>query len=147
MPTKKGTQLFLPRMVLARVTPPASAGGFWGRGRKELRPLFLAVARPSLAAAGERYPTTRPWLAIWWRVASKSRWTRLSDVRLAYRDADEVGQCLVFNACENSFRLVCRVTYANRWTDGMLLVKHFLTHSEYDKNKWCKDCIPPEDNA
>ena len=105
------------------------------------------IACTSLAAAGERYPTTRPWLATWWRVASKSRWTRLSDVRLAYRDADEVGQCLVFNACGNSFRLVCRVTYANRWTDGTLLVKHFLTHSEYDKNKWCKDCIPPEDNA
>lgn len=33
-------------------------------------------------------------------------------------------------------------TYANRWTDGTLLVKHFLTHAEYDKNKWCKDCAP-----
>ena len=82
-----------------------------------------------------------------WRVAGKSRWTRLSDVRLSYRDADEVGQCLVFNACPNDFRLVCRVTYANRWTDGTLLVKHFLTHSEYDKHKWCKDCIPPEGDA
>ena len=45
------------------------------------------------------------------------------------------------------FRLICRVRYANRWTDGTLLVKHFLTHSEYDKNKWCKDCTLPEDNA
>jgi len=102
------------------------------------------IARPSITAAGKRHPAARSWLASWWRVASKSRWTRLSDVRLAYRDADEVGQCLVFNACGNDFRLICRVTYANRWTDGTLLVKHFLTHSEYDKNKWCKDCIPPE---
>jgi hypothetical protein len=29
------------------------------------------------------------------------------------------------------------------WADGTLLMKHFLTHAEYDKNKWCKDCIPP----
>ena len=21
---------------------------------------------------------------------------------------------------------------------------HFLTHGDYDKNKWCKDCIPQE---
>jgi hypothetical protein len=36
------------------------------------------------------------------------------------------------------------MTYANPWTDGTLLVKHFLTHGDYDKKKWCKDCIPPE---
>ena len=24
--------------------------------------------------------------------------------------------------------------------DGTLLVKHFLTHGDYDKKKWCKDC-------
>jgi mRNA-degrading endonuclease HigB of HigAB toxin-antitoxin module len=51
------------------------------------------------------------------------------------------------NACGNDYRLICRVTYANRWTDGTLLVKHFLTHAEYDKNKWCKDCIPQENDA
>ena len=105
------------------------------------------IARPLINAATQRHPRARPWLATWWRVASKSRWTRLADVRLAYHDADEVGQCLVFNVCKNDFRLICRVTYANRWTDGTLLVKHFLTHSAYDKNKWCKDCTPPEDKA
>ncbi len=105
------------------------------------------IARPSINAAAQRHPGARPWLATWWSVASNSRWTRLADVRLAYHDADEVGQCLVFNVCKNNFRLVCRVTYANRWTDGTLLVKHFLTHSEYDKNKWCKNCTPLEDKA
>ena len=34
--------------------------------------------------------------------------------------------------------------YANRWTDGTLLVKHFLTHGDYDKEKWCKDCVLPK---
>lgn len=33
------------------------------------------------------------------------------------------------------------MSYANEWADGTLLVKHFLTHAEYDK-KWCIDCIP-----
>ena len=34
-----------------------------------------------------------------------------------------------------------------RWTDGTLLVKYFLTHDEYDKNKWCKDCTPRKDKS
>ncbi len=105
------------------------------------------IARPSIDAAKQRYPTARSWLDTWWRVASKSRWTSLTDVRCAYRDADEVGHCLVFDVCGNDFRLICRMTYANRWTDGTLLVKHFLTHDEYDKNKWCKDCAPREDKS
>lgn len=102
------------------------------------------IARPAIASAQQRYPTARSWLDAWWRIASKSRWTSLADVRRVYRDADEVGQCLVFDACGNDFRLICRMTYANRWTDGTLLVKHFLTHNEYDKNRWCKDCVPRE---
>jgi len=99
-------------------------------------------SRRSIDAARQRHPTARSWLDTWWRVASKSRWTSLTDVRCSYRDTDEVGQCLVFDVRGNDFRLICRMTYANRWTDGTLLVKHFLTHAEYDKNKWCKDCAP-----
>jgi hypothetical protein len=25
-----------------------------------------------------------------------------------------------------------------------LLVKHFLTHGDYDKRSWCHDCLPLE---
>ena len=69
---------------------------------------------------------------------------RRSLVRVLYPLTDEVGQCLVFNACGNDYRLICRMTYANPWTDGTLLVKHFLTHGDYDKKKWRQDCIPPK---
>jgi mRNA interferase HigB len=102
------------------------------------------IARPALNAAKQRYPNARSWLDAWWIAASKARWARLAEVRSTYPDADEVGQCLVFNACGNDYRLICRVTYANQWTEGTLLVKHFLTHADYDKNNWRKDCVPRE---
>jgi mRNA interferase HigB len=102
------------------------------------------IARPAIEAAKQRYPKATSWLDDWWATASKAAWSRLADVRVLYPRADEVGQCLVFNACGNDYRLICRMTYANRWTDGTLLVKHFLTHADYDQKKWCKDCIPPE---
>jgi mRNA interferase HigB len=101
------------------------------------------IARSAIVAAKQLYPNAASWLDDWWAAASKAAWSRLADVRVLYPLADEVGQCLVFNACGNDYRLICRMTYANQWTDGTLLVKHFLTHADYDKKKWCKDCVPP----
>ncbi len=102
------------------------------------------IARPAIEAAKDKYPNASSWLDAWWGVASKASWTRLADVRENYPDADEVGQCLVFDACGDDYRLICRMTYTNKWTKGTLLVKHFLTHGDYDKQHWCNDCIPPK---
>src|SRR5437016_2795363 len=93
------------------------------------------IARPALVAAKQRYPKAASWLDAWWVAASKAVWSRLADVQVLYPHADEVGQCLVFDVCGNDYRLICRMTYANQWTDGTLLVKHFLTHGDYDKKK------------
>lgn len=104
------------------------------------------IARPAIINAKQRYPKASSWLDAWWAVAGKAVWTRLADVRSIYPDTDEVGQCLVFDVCGNDYRFICRVIYANDWTGGTIFVKHFLTHAEYDKKKWCKDCIPSETN-
>jgi mRNA interferase HigB len=103
------------------------------------------ISRRAIGAARKRHPGASSWLDAWWVVARKAVWTNLTDVRQAYRNADEVGQCLIFNACGNSYRLICRFSYANSWQNGTLLVKHFLTHAEYDKQKWGKDCAPQEE--
>jgi mRNA interferase HigB len=103
------------------------------------------IARPAIVEAKRRYPKAASWLDDWWTIAGKATWSRLAEVRVLYPHTDEVGQCLVFNACGNDFRLICRMTYANQWSDGTLLVKHFLTHADYDKRKWCKDCIPEKE--
>lgn len=102
------------------------------------------IARRAIEKAKQRYPNASSWLDNWWTTASKAAWTKLMDVRVSYRDTDEVGQCLVFNVRGKDYRLICRMTYANKWTDGTLLVKHFLTHGDYGKDKWCIDCIPPK---
>ena len=46
----------------------------------------------------------------------------------------------MFNVCGTKFRFIVKVSYANQWTGGTLFVKHFLTHAEYDKDRWKKDC-------
>jgi mRNA interferase HigB len=100
------------------------------------------IARPAISEAQRRHPDAADWLDGWWQGAGNAAWAKLADVRRHYPDTDQVGQCLIFNVRGNNYRLICRVTYANQWTKGTLLFRHFLTHAEYDKNKWCKGCIP-----
>jgi mRNA interferase HigB len=38
---------------------------------------------------------------------------------------------VVFNICGNSYRLVCALHYT-----GKVFLLRFLTHAEYDKNRW-----------
>ncbi|MBI2826887.1 MAG: type II toxin-antitoxin system HigB family toxin [Planctomycetia bacterium] len=97
------------------------------------------IARPRIAEAAQRHPAAREWLESWWRVASAATWEKLADVRRTYPSTDQVGKCLVFDK-GNNYRLVVRVSYANAYTRGTLLVKHFLTHAEYSKDFWKGDC-------
>ena len=96
------------------------------------------ISRPAIQQAIERHPDAAGWLEKWWQNAHKERWESLRDVRALYPAADQVDCCLVFNGCGNKYRLVTRVSYANQWTRGTLLVKNFLTHAEYNKGKWKK---------
>jgi mRNA interferase HigB len=98
------------------------------------------ISRPAIVAASQHHPDAAEWLRRWWADAAAARWENLRDVRANYPAADQVCHCLVFNVRGNRYRLICRVTYANAWQRGTLLVKHFLTHAEYDKDDWKKDC-------
>jgi mRNA interferase HigB len=98
------------------------------------------IARPALRRAMDKHPNAGGWLKRWWKVASTQRWRNLLAVRRVYPATDQVGCCLVFNVKGNQFRLICRVTYSNPWQKGTLLVKHFLTHAEYDRDTWKEDC-------
>jgi mRNA interferase HigB len=98
------------------------------------------ISRPAIRGATARHPSAAGWLEQWWRHATKSRWESLHDVRLVYPSADQVGRCLVFNACGNRFRLIVGVKYADEFQRGTLWVKHFLPHADYSKGDWKGDC-------
>lgn len=98
------------------------------------------ISRPAIQEAMDRHHGAAGWLRQWWQLAAKSRWRSLHDVREVYPGVDQVGQCLVFNACGNRYRLIVGVKYADALQRGTLWVKHFLTHAEYDKGRWKRDC-------
>ncbi len=100
------------------------------------------IARPAITSATNNYSDAAKWLNAWWFVASKARWENLQNVRVEYPSVDQVGCCLVFNVCGRKYRLIVKVSYVNRWSNGTLLIKHFLSHAEYNKDRWKKDCCP-----
>jgi mRNA-degrading endonuclease HigB of HigAB toxin-antitoxin module len=103
------------------------------------------ISRPKLREMAQHYAPAAPWIEGWInRVASK-QWTCLEDVRADYPSADHVCNCLIFNVCGNHYRLIVGIWWARSDDDGnpsngAMFIKHLLPHSEYNKNKWRKDC-------
>lgn len=62
----------------------------------------------------------------------------MEEVRRTYSHADgvPVGKRVytVFNIAGNNFRLIAEIFY----DDQVLLIRHVLTHAEYDKGDWKK---------
>lgn len=98
------------------------------------------IARAKLHEFIQRHPDAGGWLNAWWNIATRAEWSSLHDVRRQYPDADQFGQCLIFNVRGNNYRFIVTVCYAGPGRRGTLFVKEFLTHAEYDKNAWKGRC-------
>ncbi len=101
------------------------------------------ISRKKLLEAGERYGAkTAVLLDSWYRVAKQARWRSLQDVRRTYPHADGVAVgkgdqqrvFTVFNVGGNDLRLIAEIFYS----DQTVLVRHVLSHVEYDKGGWKK---------
>jgi mRNA interferase HigB len=79
-----------------------------------------------------------PLLDGWYRVAKSAQWKNLEEIRQTYAHADgvPVGDKVytVFNIKGNHFRLITEIFYE----DQTILVRHVLTHDEYNKENWKK---------
>jgi mRNA interferase HigB len=98
------------------------------------------IARPILRDFSDKHADACAWLDAWWKNVSKARWENPNEVKAAYDSVDRVGECYVFNVCGNRYRLIAKIVFAYQRNDGTIFVKHVLTHADYDKNAWKKDC-------
>ena len=95
------------------------------------------IAESALADFGRRYPQTATGLEVWRRIVRQAQFQHFADLRRCFRSADQVrvasgNPVVVFNICGNHFRLVCAMHYST----GKVFLSRFLTHAEYDKNRW-----------
>ena len=71
-------------------------------------------------------------VADWYRIARRSDWRNLAEVRESFRHADTVGDKTVFNIKGNADRLIVHIRYST----GTIYIKDPLTHAEDDKGTW-----------
>jgi mRNA interferase HigB len=90
------------------------------------------ISRKQLLTAGERHSDLVEPLDVWYRTAKKAAWKNLVEVRQQMPTADSVERFVVFNIKGNSYRLITEVFYVSQ----VILVRHVLTHAEYDKGVW-----------
>ena len=96
------------------------------------------ISRKKLLEAAKRFPDADGPLDSWYRTAKSTQWKSLADVRRTYSHADpvKVGDVVytIFKLGGNNYRLITEIFYEDR----TILVRHVLTHKEYDKEDWKK---------
>ncbi len=97
---------------------------------------MLLIIEATLIEYTKRHPVAAASLLRWAALAKTAVWRNLAETRRTFPHADAVYQCTVFNIKGNDFRLITRIDYGLQ----TVTLKHFLTHAEYDRDKWKKDC-------
>jgi mRNA interferase HigB len=68
----------------------------------------------------------------WYKVASKVKWSNLTEVQSFYSTGEAVNNFTIFNIKGNKYRLIVDILYI----EATIFIKYILTHAEYDKDKW-----------
>ena len=90
------------------------------------------ITRKRLLDFAEEHPNTSVALDTWYRIIKKSEILNFSQLRDIFPSADKVGNLTVFNIGGNKIRLIAALHYNTQ----CLYIRHVLTHTEYDKEKW-----------
>jgi len=70
-------------------------------------------------------------LLAWHTVVKNSRFENLDELRKTFPQVDSVKPFCVFNI-GNAYRLIAAVHF----NTGKVLIRHVMTHAEYDRGKW-----------
>ena len=89
----------------------------------------------NLRTDAAKYPDANSQIEDWYQVAKREAWKNLEEVKQVYRDTEAVGKLTVFNIKGNAYRLIVGISYKKQ----VIYYKYFLTHAEYDKDRWKND--------
>jgi len=97
----------------------------------------MRVIKPArINEFAEKYPETKSALQAWYKLIKNNHYDDFNRLRLTFPSADLVGKCVVFNIGGNKVRLIAAIHYNKQ----RLYIRHILTHSEYDLERWKNGC-------
>jgi len=98
----------------------------------------VRIIKPKTAEAwAQAHAPANTALRNWMAIVRAAEWKKFADLRKTLPSADQVtvagGRTIVvFNLAGNQFRLITAVHYRT----ALVFALRFLTHAEYDKEKW-----------
>ncbi|ALG69500.1 type II toxin-antitoxin system HigB family toxin [Beggiatoa leptomitoformis] len=84
----------------------------------------------------EQHPTVKSSLEAFYNIIKYTDFDSFNDLRKTFPSADIVNKCTVFNVGGNKVRVIAAIHYNKH----RIYIKWVLTHEEYDKNSWKKEC-------
>jgi len=95
------------------------------------------IGKHLIEAAQKKHANWKGSLGSWVRIVEgvDPPWSNFPAVRRTRKDADPVGDCVVFDIKNNEARLISYISYEM----GTVTVLAVLTHKEYDKGGWKKN--------
>jgi mRNA interferase HigB len=97
---------------------------------------MIIITEQRLMEYTKQHPEAAGSLLRWGALVRAAKWRNLVETRRTFPHADPVGQCTIFNIKGNDYRLITRIDYGLQ----AVTLKNFLTHSEYNRDAWKKDC-------
>jgi len=94
------------------------------------------ISRKKLKEAAATHAEATANLDAWYRIAKKSAWKSLADIRFTWSSADVYGECTIFNIKGKKYRLIVWINYQTQ----KVFIRHVLPHAEYTKGGWKNDC-------
>lgn len=94
------------------------------------------ISETRLKKAYEKYSDAEAGIKAWKRIAKSQTWNSFADIKEnSPFSPDKVKNFVVFNIGGNNYRLIVYIDYKK----GIIFIREFLTHGEYDKDKWKND--------
>ena len=94
------------------------------------------ISRKKIREVCEAHSEWEASLAGWYKIAKKAQWDHFPDVKDTWRNADQVGTCVVFDTANNRCRLISYINFKTQ----IVYILHILSHVEYGKDRWKNDC-------
>ena len=90
------------------------------------------ISRKRLREFWELHADAEEPLTRWYKLADHAEWANFAEMKADCPSADRVEQLTVVDIGGNKYRLIIEVFFQ----DQVVLVRHVLTHKDYDKGKW-----------
>jgi mRNA interferase HigB len=90
------------------------------------------ISRKKLRDFCKDHPEAEEPLNHWYLATRRAQWRNFADLRETFGSADQVEKFVVFNIGGNKYRLIVHIYF----TDAVILIRHVLTHEDYDRGAW-----------